>query len=567
MITNPQLHTIYSKIKTLIQKNKELVIFASKTHTYTLNPVLSEEYVQNWEEKYGVQLPQDYKDFLTQIANGGAGPYYGLYSLENGIKEAKEYAHINETEQIEDPFTIDFPVSKSEADTFVTYYYECLDDGEDDEIEFFEPFDPLTGCIFLSDYGCGWSYFLVIKGEMAGTVWFQGDYLSPCIYKNRILTFSEWYENWLDTSLQEISPKKNKKDDIDLGATILNYDGHNLKKIPEKVFECTNLKKLVLSRNSMEKFPAEILNLEHLRILDLSMTSITEIPDEIFKLSNLKKLYLNYNYILDLPAGLAKLQKMEKLSMYYNYKIEKIPEVVGAMQSLKDISFSYCSELNEIPQNIGNLINLESLYLNDCSNLNCLPESFGNLKNLKTLFLSFTKLSQLPESFSELKNLEHLAIDIETLDLEQAVEKIRHLPKLHYLKLIGQLNYPETLKYLTSVKTLLVSKNYDLSRKGHNYLPLHENLTLIPNVEILDLVDNYQVSALPENIHKWQNLTTLYLGGATAVKSFPETLKQVKNLSLVRGNLTSQYNPSFGISPTEKEKLKKWFPKAKIEIW
>jgi len=29
-----------------------------------------------------IKLPEDYVYFLTQISNGGAGPYYGLCSLE-----------------------------------------------------------------------------------------------------------------------------------------------------------------------------------------------------------------------------------------------------------------------------------------------------------------------------------------------------------------------------------------------------------------------------------------------------------------------------------------------------
>jgi len=562
-----QTSSILSKLKTLIKKDKKLETFGAEDgHLFKLNEPLSQEAMQAWETEYKLSLPADYREFLTTIANGGVGPFYGLYALQAGIDEAQNYATSN-NETIENAFTQDFPISKKQADEFIQYYNQCLEDGEDDEIEYFKSFDTLTGVIFLAEYGCGWSYFLVVKGDLAGTVWFQGDYLSPCIDKDRIFNFAEWYENWLDDSLENLKPRK-KADEFNISptATIVNYDGWKLKEIPEKVFACTNLKKLVFSRNDLEKFPMEVLDFEQLRILDLSMTPIVDIPEEIGKLQNLKQLKLNYNYTLDLPKGLSKLQKLEKISMYYNYKLEKIPAVVGKIKSLKSLHFSYCSELKSIPENMGDLVNLEHLYLNDCQSLASLPESFGKLKSLKSLYLGSTKIQKLPESFSKLENLEYLSIDIASLDLADAIEKIKHLPKLHYLKISGQLDYPETLKHLTSVKTLLVSQNYDLYRQGHNFIPLHNHLTLIPNVEVLDVVNNNQASALPESIGNWQNLKELHLG-ATAIKAFPESLKQARNLSEVQGSLASGKNDTFGILSKEREKLKKWFPKAKILIW
>ncbi len=34
------------------------------------------------EADFNIKLPDDYVYFLTEIGNGGAGPYYGLYSLD-----------------------------------------------------------------------------------------------------------------------------------------------------------------------------------------------------------------------------------------------------------------------------------------------------------------------------------------------------------------------------------------------------------------------------------------------------------------------------------------------------
>ncbi|KOY86093.1 hypothetical protein AD998_07990 [bacterium 336/3] len=563
---NAQTTSIYSKLKTLINKDQGFNTFGAEDgHLFKLNELLSLEALQAWETQYKLSLPTDYKDFLTQIANGGAGPYYGLYSLEAGMQEAENFSYINETESIKEPFTLDFPISKTETDDFIKYYYQCLDDGDDDEIKYFDSITPLTGAIFLAEYGCGWSYFLVVKGDLAGTVWFQGDYLSPCIHENRILNFAEWYEEWLDKSLADLAPES-KSSGISPNSTILNYDGWQLKEIPKEILTCKNLKKLVFSRNALEQFPMEILDFEQLRILDLSMTPIVEIPDEIKKLKNLKQLKLNYNYTLDLPEGLAELKNLEKILMFYSYKLSKIPAVITKMKSLKSLHFSHSQELKSIPKNIDELENLEHLYLNDCLKLKVLPESFGKLKNLKSLFIGYTDIQKLPESFKELKNLEYLAVDAEKLDVVDLVEKIKDLPKLHYLKISAQLEYPETLKHLISVKTLLVSQNYDLWRKGHKVFPLHENLTLMPNIEVLDVVNNNQANALPQGIGNWKNLKSLHIG-ATAIREFPDSLQQLENLSEIEGSLAEKEDSHFGIKIEEKDKVKQWFPKANISIW
>lgn len=52
--------------------------FGSKKHKYKLNPVISETKVLEVEKKYNFKLPEDYFWFITNVGNGGAGPYYGL---------------------------------------------------------------------------------------------------------------------------------------------------------------------------------------------------------------------------------------------------------------------------------------------------------------------------------------------------------------------------------------------------------------------------------------------------------------------------------------------------------
>jgi Leucine-rich repeat (LRR) protein len=564
-----RVEAIKTKLDLLKSKDTSNTLFGAKVHEYKFKPVLNISEIEDWEIYYKTNLPNDYKEFLTRIANGGVGPYYGLYSLDQALSEIEkiyyteegEEIHLNEKEFISKNFKVD----KKMAIDFLAHYDKCIEDGDDDEIKYFDCIN-ITGVILLAEYGCGWFYYLVVNGDLAGTVWYGGDYLSPCFREGKIFTFAEWYEDWLDTSLETFNTKQKKNEDNDfVNSTILNFDGNQLKEIPAKVLACKNLRKLIFSRNPLSKFPIELTELKNLRTLDLSMTSLTEIPEDIKLLPNLKKLHLNYNHIVKLPQAFGDLEKLEELYMYYNTVITEMPIVISKLVNLKRINFSQCDKLSVIPNEISLLQNLEFLSLAD-TKVQELPNDFGKLRNLKSLTLTGTLIKTLPASFSELKNLEYLLADADELDVLNLIDRIKDLPKLHCLKLSLQKDYPKELHLLTKVKTLYIKQNYTLFRQGYKYLPIPENITQMPNVEILDLVNNNQANALPQNIGHWQKLEQLDIT-CTAIKEFPESLKQIETIKKIGGNLQNDTNKSFGLNIGEKEKVKKWFPNANISIW
>jgi len=50
-----------------------------EAHGFNLNPPLSEKVIVQFELDHGISLPQDYRNFLASIGNGGAGPFYGVF--------------------------------------------------------------------------------------------------------------------------------------------------------------------------------------------------------------------------------------------------------------------------------------------------------------------------------------------------------------------------------------------------------------------------------------------------------------------------------------------------------
>jgi hypothetical protein len=56
--------------------------FGCEEHSYLLNEPLTESEVTAFEDRYGVSLPGEYRAFLLQVGDGGAGPFYGIFRLD-----------------------------------------------------------------------------------------------------------------------------------------------------------------------------------------------------------------------------------------------------------------------------------------------------------------------------------------------------------------------------------------------------------------------------------------------------------------------------------------------------
>lgn len=195
------------KLNRLKKLDTEFKLFGASSHQYEFNPCMTESEVNIFEKKYSVQLPKDYRDFLLKIGNGGAGPYYGIFELEGGNE-----ADITRYEALNRPF-----LYTQQWNIFDKLPYP-EDDASDQELEEYEEkenrlyeelWNNQTGCLYICDYGCALRFFLVVTGEAKGQVWFDGTAdkvgLSPKQNNDSTnLTFGQWYEHWLDSSLAEV---------------------------------------------------------------------------------------------------------------------------------------------------------------------------------------------------------------------------------------------------------------------------------------------------------------------------------------------------------------------------
>lgn len=65
-------------------------VFGASSHKYRLKSPASETAVQEFERNHGIRLPEEYRNFLMLVGNGGAGPYYGIYGLDELEKAVEQ---------------------------------------------------------------------------------------------------------------------------------------------------------------------------------------------------------------------------------------------------------------------------------------------------------------------------------------------------------------------------------------------------------------------------------------------------------------------------------------------
>lgn len=83
IVYKKQIDRIKKKLKKAKRIDRNCAIFGVSSHEYRLNKKLSKNEVEEFELKYSIKLPEDFKEFLLEIRNGGAGPFYGVLKLQN----------------------------------------------------------------------------------------------------------------------------------------------------------------------------------------------------------------------------------------------------------------------------------------------------------------------------------------------------------------------------------------------------------------------------------------------------------------------------------------------------
>jgi SMI1/KNR4 family protein SUKH-1 len=218
----PDIARVLDKLERLRDADQELSLYGAHQHRYRLGPPLADGDLRRFERQHRMSLPVEYRAFLLQAGNGGAGPYAGLLPLEAALISADEGF-----------LARPFPYRHWWNGVSPPDWWELPNAHELDERSAPHEADysanvRVQGTLRLAHEGCGYYCILVVSGAERGHVWgderagdggimplpyrpgpyqIEGSSLLPISGATARMTFLEWYEDWLDTSLQRTLTK------------------------------------------------------------------------------------------------------------------------------------------------------------------------------------------------------------------------------------------------------------------------------------------------------------------------------------------------------------------------
>jgi hypothetical protein len=154
-------------------------------HQFRLSPPASEEDVAAFEATHGIELPADYRIFLRELGDGGAGPYYGILPLSRWGDHLGYFVEPVPGDYLARPNLI--PLAFDRTDDW-NHRLGIADDAL------------FQGTIAICDQGCTYLALLVVSGPARGRVLYVDLDLQPPLFVSD-LSFLAWYERWLDETL------------------------------------------------------------------------------------------------------------------------------------------------------------------------------------------------------------------------------------------------------------------------------------------------------------------------------------------------------------------------------
>ena len=244
---------ILEKLDALRAADASLSVFGASTHGYRIRPRLPASEVEAFEQQFSIRLPEDYREYLLSVGNGGAGPDYGVFRLgfhADGYESVPwvprhdvgtlaaafpfsqpwnlPVGYWPETDESDPPSDATIEAAARELEcagiplhrnqigvgkrlnpftkaVFQVTLAQLVDEA------YFSP-ALMNGAVPLNTEGCNLSSWLVVTGTERGHVWrdLRADYrgIVPARADGlERLTFRDWYEGWVDRSLATVDAR------------------------------------------------------------------------------------------------------------------------------------------------------------------------------------------------------------------------------------------------------------------------------------------------------------------------------------------------------------------------
>lgn len=205
-----RLAFIRDGLAALRQLESQDKISSRGNHNFRLKCAVPLAWVETFEARNNIRLPEDYRDFLLYLGTAGAGPGYGLDDLfeescDGYIKKglSNPFPH---TSAWQPGRPVDVPAGR----VLNLDYYGAKnwnDDEADKHIYWLN-----DGAIRIGCEGCDIYYLLVVSGPEYGHMWHLQDdswrftpYSSLNHSNGRTgrISFLDWYEHWVRALLEQ----------------------------------------------------------------------------------------------------------------------------------------------------------------------------------------------------------------------------------------------------------------------------------------------------------------------------------------------------------------------------
>lgn len=194
MVEPAEIDRIVQKLD--IVRRRRIGGFGAEEHGFRALPPIASAVVAAFERRHRIQLPTDYRLFITTVLGGGMGPGYGLIPFE----EAASFEADLPPDTVERPFPYVVAYNPYEDPTLADFWAR-EGRGQLPEEEYArQKAKEVSGTLQLSHEGCGYYHLLVVNGPARGAVWIDGT-VSDAGYVPLGVGFAEWYERWLDSLL------------------------------------------------------------------------------------------------------------------------------------------------------------------------------------------------------------------------------------------------------------------------------------------------------------------------------------------------------------------------------
>ncbi|MEQ3663491.1 MULTISPECIES: SMI1/KNR4 family protein [unclassified Olleya] len=200
-----QIERIKIKLEKVLIIDSEYQEFGVSSHKYQINKPATEKEIEEFEIKYGIELPTGYKQFLLEVGNGGleyedngnlkpsAGPFYGIYELFDSAEIFTESSTLRK-----DVF-FNSKITESDWRSITWDKFDIISDEEFEQLYN----KLLSGIMIISYGGCSNYQGLILNGKDKGKVIYVYDEIE---YKPHIAEegyFLDWYESWLDKIIEK----------------------------------------------------------------------------------------------------------------------------------------------------------------------------------------------------------------------------------------------------------------------------------------------------------------------------------------------------------------------------